>query len=265
MAVVFFILRLIGWILLAVLLLLVAALFIPLGISLEYRPTAPCVKAFYGPLHFTLWPRKAAAQAAHTTSTSAPRKATKSAPDKSTPDATAVSAPKSASAKADVPASSSDAAPPPPAKDSAPASSRLPFGVSDHIDAALQLLSEDPMAFAKCMLEHTGWFGKHLLRSIRIRHLYVFWTVTAEEASATAQLYGAELALLNNLMAFIQQYVSLQSDRLWLEPDFTGQRAGERRISCTIHSFAAVLLWVILRLLHRLWKDPQLQPTASNS
>ena len=25
---------------------------------------------------------------------------------------------------------------------------------------------------------------------------------------------------------------------------------------------AAVLLWLVIRLLHRLWKDPQLQPAA---
>ena len=94
------------------------------------------------------------------------------------------------------------------------------------------------------MLGHTGWLGRHLLRSVRMSGLDIFWTVTADEANATAELFGAEMALANNLLALVQQYIRVQSDRLWLEPDFT------------------VLLWLVIRLLHRLWKDPQLQPAA---
>ena len=150
----------------------------------------------------------------------------------------------------------------PPAQDS---KGGLPFGISDHIDAAMQLLSDDPMAFAKCMLGHTGWLGRRLLRTVRVQHLDVFWTVTADEASTTAELYGAEIAALNNLLAFLQQYIRLQSDRLWLEPDFTGERTGERNISFRVSIGTGVLLWLLLRLLWRLWKDPQLQPAAKNS
>ena len=128
--------------------------------------------------------------------------------------------------------------------------------------AAMQLLSNDPMAFARCMLGHTGWLGRHLLRSVRMSGLDIFWTVTADEASATAELFGAEMALANNLLALVQQYIRVQSDRLWLEPDFTGERAGERIVSFRLTSCAAVLLWLVIRLLHRLWKDPQLQPAA---
>ena len=57
MAILFFILRLIGWVLLAILLLLVVALLLPLGIQAAYRPGEAFAKAFYGPLKFTLWPR----------------------------------------------------------------------------------------------------------------------------------------------------------------------------------------------------------------
>ena len=154
-----------------------------------------------------------------------------------------------------VPSESADA------EDSAKKSG-LPFGISARINAAMQLLSNDPMAFARCMLGHTGWLGRHLLRSVRMSGLDIFWTVTADEASATAELFGAEMALANNLLALVQQYIRVQSDRLWLEPDFTGERAGERIVSFRLTSCAAVLLWLVIRLLHRLWKDPQLQPAA---
>lgn len=283
MAILFFILRLIGWVLLAILLLLVVALLLPLGIQAAYRPGEALAKAFYGPLKFTLWPR-GGTQGAQSKAKSKPTQKSPEKPDTSPsptviktvegekasvtikvePDKSALPAPapRPAATTAQAEAKTTPASAPeetPPAQNN---KGGLPFGISDHIDAAMQLLSDDPMAFAKCMLGHTGWLGRRLLRTVRVQHLDVFWTVTADEASTTAELYGAEMAALNNLLAFLQQYIRLQSDRLWLEPDFTGERAGERIVSFRLTSCAAVLLWLVIRLLHRLWKDPQLQPAA---
>ena len=286
MAILFFILRLIGWVLLAILLLLVVALLLPLGIQAAYRPGEAFAKAFYGPLKFTLWPR-GGTQGAQSKAKSKPTQKSPEKPDTSPPptviktvegekasvtikvepdkSALPAPAPRPAATAAQAEAKTTPASAPeetPPAQDS---KGGLPFGISDHIDAAMQLLSDDPMAFAKCMLGHTGWLGRRLLRTVRVQHLDVFWTVTADEASTTAELYGAEMAALNNLLAFLQQYIRLQSDRLWLEPDFTGERTGERNISFRVSIGTGVLLWLLLRLLWRLWKDPQLQPAAKNS
>ena len=283
MAILFFILRLIGWVLLAILLLLVVALLLPLGIQAAYRPGEAFAKAFYGPLKFTLWPR-GGTQGAQSKAKSKPTQKSPEKPDTSPPptviktvegekasvtikvepdkSALPAPAPRPAATAAQAEAKTTPASAPeetPPAQDS---KGGLPFGISDHIDAAMQLLSDDPMAFAKCMLGHTGWLGRRLLRTVRVQHLDVFWTVTADEASTTAELYGAEIAALNNLLAFLQQYIRLQSDRLWLEPDFTGERTGERNISFRVSIGTGVLLWLLLRLLWRLWKDPQLQPAA---
>ena len=286
MAILFFILRLIGWVLLTILLLLVVALLLPLGIQAAYRPGEAFAKAFYGPLKFTLWPR-GGTQGAQSKAKSKPTQKSPEKPDTSPPptviktvegekasvtikvepdkSALPAPAPRPAATAAQAEAKTTPASAPeetPPAQDS---KGGLPFGISDHIDAAMQLLSDDPMAFAKCMLGHTGWLGSRLLRTVRVQHLDVFWTVTADEASTTAELYGAEIAALNNLLAFLQQYIRLQSDRLWLEPDFTGERTGERNISFRVSIGTGVLLWLLLRLLWRLWKDPQLQPAAKNS
>ena len=286
MAILFFILRLIGWVLLTILLLLVVALLLPLGIQAAYRPGEAFAKAFYGPLKFTLWPR-GGTQGAQSKAKSKPTQKSPEKPDTSPPptviktvegekasvtikvepdkSALPAPAPRPAATAAQAEAKTTPASVPeetPPAQDS---KGGLPFGISDHIDAAMQLLSDDPMAFAKCMLGHTGWLGRRLLRTVRVQHLDVFWTVTADEASTTAELYGAEIAALNNLLAFLQQYIRLQSDRLWLEPDFTGERTGERNISFRVSIGTGVLLWLLLRLLWRLWKDPQLQPAAKNS
>lgn len=286
MAILFFILRLIGWVLLTILLLLVVALLLPLGIQAAYRPGEAFAKAFYGPLKFTLWPR-GGTQGTQSKAKSKPTQKSPEKPDTSPPptviktvegekasvtikvepdkSALPAPAPRPAATAAQAEAKTTPASAPeetPPAQDS---KGGLPFGISDHIDAAMQLLSDDPMAFAKCMLGHTGWLGRRLLRTVRVQHLDVFWTVTADEASTTAELYGAEMAALNNLLAFLQQYIRLQSDRLWLEPDFTGERTGERNISFRVSIGTGVLLWLLLRLLWRLWKDPQLQPAVKNS
>ena len=286
MAILFFILRLIGWVLLTILLLLVVALLLPLGIQAAYRPEEAFAKAFYGPLKFTLWPRGgtqgAQSKAKSKLTQKSPEKPDTSPPPtviktvegekasvtvKVEPDKSALPAPapRPAATTAQAEAKTTPASAPeetPPAQNS---KGGLPFGISDHIDAAMQLLSDDPLAFAKCMLGHTGWLGRRLLRTVRVQHLDVFWTVTADEASTTAELYGAEMAALNNLLAFFQQYIRLQSDRLWLEPDFTGERTGERNISFRVSIGTGVLLWLLLRLLWRLWKDPQLQPAVKNS
>lgn len=286
MAILFFILRLIGWVLLTILLLLVVALLLPLGIQAAYRPGEAFAKAFYGPLKFTLWPR-GGTQGTQSKAKSKPTQKSPEKPDTSPPptviktvegekasvtvkvepdkSALPAPAPRPAATAAQAEAKTTPASAPeetPPAQNS---KGGLPFGISDHIDAAMQLLSDDPMAFAKCMLGHTGWLGRRLLRTVRVQHLDVFWTVTADEASTTAELYGAEMAALNNLLAFLQQYIRLQSDRLWLEPDFTGERTGERNISFRVSTGTGVLLWFLLRLLWRLWKDPQLQPAVKNS
>ena len=268
MAVLLFILRLIGWILLALLVILLAALVLPLGIRFSYHPGSLQVRAYYGPLQFALWPRGGAGNAP------APPAGKPAATEGETPPAATAgnpSAPSAAKPAApqtppEPPAASqpgsADTAPPEP--ESTPPKGGLPFGISEHINAARQLLSDDPMAFASCMLGHTGWLGRLCLRTLRVTHLDIFWTVHADEAAATAALYGAEIALANNLLAFVQQHVRLQSDRLWLEPDFTGQRAGERSISFSLKSCTGVLLWLLLRLLRRLWKDPQLQPAHTS-
>ena len=286
MAILFFILRLIGWVLLTILLLLVVALLLPLGIQAAYRPGEAFAKAFYGPLKFTLWPR-GGTQGAQSKAKSKPTQKSPEKPDTSPPStviktvegekasvtikvepdksALPAPAPRPAATAAQAEAKTTPASAPeetPPAQDS---KGGLPFGISDHIDATMQLLSDDLMAFAKCMLGHTGWLGRRLLRTVRVQHLDVFWTVTADEASTTAELYGAEMAALNNLLAFLQQYIRLQSDRLWLEPDFTGERTGERNISFRVSIGTGVLLWLLLRVLWRLWKNPQLQPAVKNS
>ena len=180
MAILLFLLRLIGWVLLAVLLLLLVALLIPLGVRFAYRPGSVQATACYGPLHFTLWPRRGQPEALKKPASAAPPGQTvRKTADGEQASVTVEVKPDKPAAKpaqtvARQPAAQGKPEAPKPA-DSVPTESAdaegsakkgsLPFGISTRIDAAMQLLSNDPIAFARCMLGHTGWLGRRLLRS----------------------------------------------------------------------------------------------------
>lgn len=253
------VLKFVGWLLLFLLALLVVLLILPVELRFAYQAGKPSLTAWYGPLHFTLWPRAAAKDTA-AQHPAAPQPAPAAQPSAEPALSKTQPAPAAAPAGAAAPT-------PAPATEFTgehPKSSALPFHISERIETALNLLTHDPAAFVLCMFGHLRWVGRFLARHIKVQHLTVFWTVTGEDAAQTAGLYGAAMAAANNLLAFLQQVVCLQCDHLQLEPDFTGQRRGERHISGRLHTHLFLLLWLLIRLLFRLGKDPQLQPAHTN-
>ena len=268
------VLKFVGWLLLFLLALLVVLLILPVELRFAYQSRKPSLTAWYGPLHFTLWPRAAAKDAA------TQRPAASQPTPTAQPAAEPVQLPKTQPTSPAAPASTAapvQQSPPPAAAEAVPTpapaaeptetqekSGGLPFHISERIETALNLLTHDPAAFARCMFGHLRWAGRFLARHIKVQHLSVFWTVTGEDAAQTAELYGAAMTAANNLLAFLQQVICLQCDHLQLEPDFTGQRRGERRISGRLHTHPFLLLWLLIRLLFRLGKDPQLQPAHTN-
>ena len=253
------VLKFVGWLLLFLLALLVVLLILPVERRFAYQAGKPSLTAWYGPLHFTLWPRAAAKDTA-AQHPAAPQPAPAAQPSAEPAPSKAQPAPAAA------PAGTAAPTPAPAAEFTGehPKSSALPFHIPERIETALNLLTHDPAAFVRCMFGHLRWVGRFLARHIKVQHLTVFWTVTGEDAAQTAGLYGAAMAAANNLLAFLQQVVCLQCDHLQLEPDFTGQRRGERHISGRLHTHPFLLLWLLIRLLFRLGKDPQLQPAHTN-
>lgn len=51
------VLKFVGWLLLFLLALLVVLLILPVELRFAYQAGKPSLTAWYGPLHFTLWPR----------------------------------------------------------------------------------------------------------------------------------------------------------------------------------------------------------------
>ena len=248
------VLKFVGWLLLFLLALLVVLLILPVELRFAYQAGKPSLTAWYGPLHFTLWPQAAAKDTAAQQPAPAAQPSAEPALSKTQPAPAA--APAGAAAPTPAPATEFTG--------EHPKSSALPFHILERIETALNLLTHDPAAFVRCMFGHLRWVGRFLARHIKVQHLTVFWTVTGEDAAQTAGLYGASMAAANNLLAFLQQVICLQCDHLQLEPDFTGQRRGERHISGRLHTNLFLLLWLLIRLLFRLGKDPQLQPAHTN-
>lgn len=250
--------KILGAALLILLLLLLAALLLPLGLDIRYAAGQWQVQARYALLHFALYPPKSAPQQAASPAREAPKEP---AAQKPPPPSAAKAEPAQNTQKADKtqpPAAKAQAKPEP-----KPQAGGLPFGIGARLDAALALLQRDPVAFIKCAFGHLGWLGRGAAKSLRFDHVTVFWTVTGQDAAATAVTYGALLGALNTAWALLQQSVRVQADRLWLEPDFTGQQKADRCISLQVRSCAAVLLWLALRFARRLYKEPLWQPERS--
>ena len=89
------------------------------------------------------------------------------------------------------------------------------------------------------------------LRRVRVCHLKVFWTVTGADAADTAISYGAYMAACNTALAVARDHLTIQSDLLRLEPDFTGEQKEKRSISCQILSRMYIILLVVRTLLRK--------------
>ena len=86
-----------------------------------------------------------------------------------------------------------------------------------------------------CVL--TNWAkgpGKLLLSRIKVRKVRIVWTVTADDAAATAIAYGVLAGACNTAWAVLEDLVDVKAEELRLEPDFTGERRKERCFSCQI-------------------------------
>ena len=267
MTILLVILKILGAALLILLLLLLVALLLPLGLDIRYAAGQWQVQARYALLHFALYPPKSAPQQAASPAREVPKEPAAQKP----PPPAAKAEPAQNTQKADKTQSPPPQQPTPPAAkaqakpEPKPQAGGLPFGIGARLDAALALLQRDPVAFVKCAFGHLGWLGRGAAKSLRLAHVPVFWTVTGQDAAATAVTYGALLGALNTAWALLQQSVRVQADRLWLEPDFTGQQKADRCISLQVRSCAAVLLWLALRFARRLYTEPLWQPEKSKA
>lgn len=297
LAVVLMVLKIIGMILLALLLLLLLALLLPAGIHFRWSHIGGLrLQLCYGPLHFTLYPRKAdeeekkAEPKVETKQGNTPKtKPTSAAPPKPTPPpAKAPEEPQKAEpappaekeqGKPKAPETSpqpEQAVPKPKAK-SAPASQ--PGAAAAHAPAAETPAAEpqpeedtslverikaavraDPVGYVRHLFSVLHASVGPLLRGFRVSKLNVIWTITGETAAETAILYGQTLTTLNTILAIAQDHIKIQADQLWLEADYTGSAKQQRVVSLKLLLCPLLALVTVVCFVWHARHDPQLLP-----
>lgn len=293
LAVVLMVLKIIGMILLALLLLLLLALLLPAGIHFRWSHIGGLrLQLCYGPLHFTLYPRKAdkeekkaetkqgntpktePASAAPPKPTPPPAKAPEEpqkaepappaekeqgkpkAPETSPHPEQAVPKPKAKSAPASQPGAAAAHAP----AAETPAAEPQPeedTGLVDRIKAAVRA---DPVGYVRHLFSVLRASVGPLLRGFRVSKLNVIWTITGETAAETAILYGQTLTALNTILAIAQDHIKIQADQLWLEADYTGSAKQQRVVSLKLLLCPLLALVTVVCFVCHARHDPQLLP-----
>lgn len=285
LAVVLMVLKIIGMILLALLLLLLLALLLPAGIHFRWSHIGGLrLQLCYGPLHFTLYPRKADEEEkkeepkAETKQGNTPKtELTSAAPPKPTPPpAKAPEEPQKAEpappaekkqGKPKAPETSpqpEQAVPKPKAKSApaaeTPAAEPQPeedTGLVDRIKAAVRA---DPVGYVRHLFSVLRASVGPLLRGFRVSKLNVIWTITGETAAETAILYGQTLTTLNTILAIAQDHIKIQADQLWLEADYTGSAKQQRVVSLKLLLCPLLALVTVVCFVWHARHDPQLLP-----
>lgn len=297
LAVVLMVLKIIGMILLALLLLLLLALLLPAGIHFRWSHIGGLrLQLCYGPLHFTLYPRKAdeeekkAEPKAETKQGNTPKtEPTSAAPPKPTPPPAkapeepqkaepappaekeqgkqktpetspqpeqAVPKPKAKSAPASQPGAAAAHAP----AAETPAAEPQPeedTGLVDRIKAAVRA---DPVGYVRHLFSVLRASVGPLLRGFRVSKLNVIWTITGETAAETAILYGQTLTTLNTILAIAQDHIKIQADQLWLEADYTGSAKQQRVVSLKLLLCPLLALVTVVCFVWHARHDQQLLP-----
>lgn len=292
LAVVLMALKIIGMILLALLLLLLLALLLPAGIHFRWSHIGGLrLQLCYGPLHFTLYPRKAdeeekkAEPKAETKQGNTPKtEPTSAAPPKPTPpsakaelpaqptmekqteptEAKHAKAPEEPQKAPETSPQPEQAVPKPKAKSApaaeTPAAEPQPeedTGLVDRIKAAVRA---DPVGYVRHLFSVLRASVGPLLRGFRVSKLNVIWTITGETAAETAILYGQTLTTLNTILAIAQDHIKIQADQLWLEADYTGSAKQQRVVSLKLLLCPLLALVTVVCFVWHARHDPQLLP-----
>ena len=292
LAVVLMVLKIIGMILLALLLLLLLALLLPAGIHFRWSHIGGLrLRLCYGPLHFTLYPRKAdeeekkAEPKAETKQGNTPKtEPISAAPPKPTPppakaelpaqptmekqteptEAKPAKAPEEPQKAPETSPQPEQAVPKPKAKSApaaeTPAAEPQPeedTGLVDRIKAAVRA---DPVGYVRQLFSVLRTSVGPLLRGFRVSKLNVIWTITGETAAETAILYGQTLTTLNTILAIAQDHIKIQADQLWLEADYTGSAKQQRVVSLKLLLCPLLALVTVVCFVWHARHDPQLLP-----
>lgn len=270
LAVLLTVLKILGIVLAVILVLVAVVLVLPVGLSLRYEGKTLELRLRAGPVRILLYPRpsQSAAQARQGAAPeAAPAGPGRDSPKPAAPrcawageSAAQAAGPAVPKASVAAPAGQPEkkAGEKSPNKNKASARPEKP-GLVERVLGAFR---SNPVEFLSHLFSLVMAAGGWLLHGVRITRLRVLWTVTREDASDTAITYGRAVAALNTALAVARDHMKIESEELRLEPDFTGERAAQRRISFELFTRPVIVLVIGVRLLRRFLHDPVLFPKA---
>ena len=270
LAVLLTVLKILGIVLAVILVLVAVVLVLPVGLSLRYEGKTLELRLRAGPVRILLYPRpsQSAAQARQGAAPeAAPAGPGRDSPKPAAPrcawageSAAQAAGPAVPKASVAAPAGQPEkkAGEKSPNKNKASARPEKP-GLVERVLGAFR---SNPVEFLSHLFSLVMAAGGWLLHGVRITRLRVLWTVTREDASDTAITYGRTVAALNTALAVARDHMKIESEELRLEPDFTGERAAQRRISFELFTRPVIVLMIGVRLMRRFLHDPVLFPKA---
>lgn len=255
MAVAWLILKGIGWLLLVILALLIAALLVPVTAELCYEQGKFTAALRVLAVRVKLYPRPE--KPAKPKKKKKPRKRKKGKP------AAAQSQPAQTVMKATEKKTVEPAAPPaqkaqtegPESKKAAPQPAARPpqkkAGKAQPQPQPEKTLQEI-VDWVLSWVRTGGQILRRLLEGFKIHHIQIYLPVHRETAASTALAVGAVHAGLGASFGMLQNFLDLRMEQLVIEPDYTGEHQGQEHFSCKITSHLIIMVitgvWALLRL-----------------
>lgn len=236
-------LKALGWLLAALLILLLLALLVPVTIQLEYAKeqfTARLRILFYTR---QLWPEP-------------PPRAKKKRPRRKkrarAPAAPAVTTPPENAA----PPEAEPAAPPPAARNTQTGQTAQPPHPQTPRPAPEPKkevsVAGVPLRRILDLLPTVGAVGKRILAGLRVHAVRLYWPLQGEDAAETALRYGQFCAAWGNVTGLLQNLVRLQCDQVQPVADYLGEHTGEEHFSCKITARVFIMVAAAVYGLYRL-------------
>lgn len=253
MAVAWLILKGIGWLLLVILALLIAALLVPVTAELCYEQGKFTAALRVLAVRVKLYPRPE--KPAKPKKQKKPRKRKKGKP------AAAQSQPAQTVMKATEKKTVEPAAPPaqkaqtegPESKKAAPQpAARPPQKKAGKAQPQPEKTLQETVDWVLSWVRTGGQILRRLLEGFKIHHIQIYLPVHRETAASTALAVGAVHAGLGASFGMLQNFLDLRMEQLVIEPDYTGEHQGQEHFSCKITSHLIIMVitgvWALLRL-----------------
>lgn len=261
MAVAWLILKGIGWLLLVILALLIAALLVPVTAELCYEQGKFTAALRVLAVRVKLYPRPEKPAKPKKQKKPRKRKKGKPAAAQSQPAQTVMketekktvepAAPPAQKAQTEGP-ESKKAAPQPAARPAGKATARPTQQKTGKAHPQPEKALQETMDWVLSWVRTGGQILRRLLEGFKIHHIQIYLPVHRETAASTALAVGAVHAGLGASFGMLQNFLDLRMEQMVIEPDYTGEHQGQEHFSCKITSHLIIMVitgvWALLRL-----------------